>query len=143
MCDIFFLIRLDSIPKQYIILEIKSLQITTELADFTLYNHTSGQHIRSTSHLKSFNSIQTLDSGQNNNSMIILDIRWPTKQKILAKKRKLTSGLEPATSRDQAQTHSVLNRSAICPHIYCAYCRISSPSTSRDSRCRGRGGPAK
>ena len=60
----FFSIKFDSIPKQHIISEIKSLQNTTELTYFTLYNHTSGQHIRFTSHSMLFNSIQTSDSSQ-------------------------------------------------------------------------------
>ena len=85
MYGILFLIRFDSIPKQHTILEIKSLQNTTELAYFTLCNHTSGQHKRFTSHSKSCNSIKTSD--QKNNSIAILDIRWPTRQKIFAKNK--------------------------------------------------------
>ena len=62
MCGILFSTRFDSIPKQYTILEIKSLQNTTELAYLIILL----QHIRFTTHSQSFNSIQTSDSSQKN-----------------------------------------------------------------------------
>ena len=113
-------------------------QINTELTYFTLYNHTSGQHIRLTNNSKSSNSIQTSDSSQKNYSMAILDIRWPTKQEILAKKPKLVEWVKPMTSRWwNKPTCELLNHSPICPYI-CSntYC---SPCMSRDCPHRRRG----
>ena len=67
------------------------MQNTTELVYFTLYNHTSGQHIRFTSHSKSSNSIQTSDSSQKIHAMLaISDICSSQNRKYGQKKPKIT-----------------------------------------------------